>query len=83
MKGVWPRGCSLGPEPERQFPPYWSQPACALSFVNAQDVITWLEGILESSKQRAGYHTEVVEDRAPAGDPDAIKLPTFVAYRWG
>lgn len=47
---------------------------------NKQDVISWLEGILQSSKLRAGFRTEQVLDRAPS-DPATVRLPPFVAYR--
>lgn len=46
---------------------------------NKGEVRTWLEGIIERSKERAGVHSHLVTDVVPH-DPNQIHLPKFVGH---
>ncbi|KAI7838316.1 hypothetical protein COHA_007885 [Chlorella ohadii] len=47
---------------------------------NKADVRSWLEGIIERSKDRAGVHGHLVQDAVPP-DPNHVRLPKFVAHK--
>ncbi|PRW45230.1 50S ribosomal L23 isoform B [Chlorella sorokiniana] len=47
---------------------------------NKADVRSWLEGIIERSKDRAGVHGHLVQDSVPQ-DPNLVRLPKFVAHK--
>ena len=53
---------------------------------NKHDVKRWLEEVMAASQLRAGYHldragAEEEDASAARGDPQSIRLPTFVAFR--